>query len=176
MRGVAGGWTADALATWQSGAYRKLARLPRDSALAPRVSSARPIVSLTDLLRESRWKVFAALEEATIGHVRFVQRVAGERLIVRDADLGWVPVDRQGATLHGRVLSLFAVDCMLRPHDYGSVLFACPRCESVVFSEEAKRQGRCCSDQGAGSGRASLRTSDFRLAGPAVPDGKQNKR
>lgn len=177
MQGVAGGWGADDLEAWQSGSYAKLSRLPRETMPPPRVSAARRLLSLSDLLREARWRVFAALEEAAIGHTRFVQRVAGERLIVRDADLGWVPVDRKGASLHGRVLSLFAVDCLLRPGDYGTVLFACPRCESVVFSEEAKREGRCCGDRSVGSGgREALRDSDFRRTGPAVPDGKESKR
>jgi len=162
MRGVALGWDAHDLETWQRESYGMLAVVPRDVFLSTpaRVSAAAPIPTLGDLLREARWKVFAALEEAAAGHARFVQQIAGERLIARDSSVGWVPVDRKGASLRGRVLSLFAVDCLLRPSDYRTLLLACPRCESVVFSEEARREGRCCADVVGSGQRLSARLDD----------------
>jgi len=154
VRGVALGWESPDLERWLV-EYRKLATEPRGPTVTARFSGAKAIQPLTDLLRETRWKVFAALELAQAGDARFVQQIAGERLIERDRERLWVPVDRKSATLRGRVLSLFAVDCLLRPGDYRTMLLACPRCESVVFDARARAAGRCC-DRVVASGARSI--------------------
>ncbi len=179
MRGVALGWDETDLETWRCEQYGKLATQTRDVFIMTpaRISAAAVIPPLSDLLRETRWRAFAALEEAAAGHARFVQQVAGERLIARDVQLGWVPVDRKGTSLRGRVLSLFAVDCLLRPTDYRTLLLVCPRCESVVFDADARAQGQCCGDRIVGSGErpSPPRNSDLRRTGPAAPEGKERK-
>jgi hypothetical protein len=180
MRGVALGWDATDLEMWRREHYGKLAIQPRDVFMMTpvRTSAAAVVTPLPDLLREARWKAFAALEEAATGHARFVQQVAAGRLIVRDVQLAWVPVDRRGTSLRGRVLSLFAVDCLVRLADYRSLLLACPRCESIVFDAEARAQGQCCGERGFGSGeRASpvSGTSDPRRSVPAPSQSKERK-
>ena len=58
------------------------------------------------------------------------------------------------------MLSLFAVDSLLRPEDYELRLFACPRCESIVFDETARIEGRCCAEiEGSGKRRRDFRQS-----------------
>ena len=81
MRGVALGWDETDLETWRVDQYGKLATQPRDVFIMTpaRISAAAVIPPISDLLREARWKAFAALEEAATGHARFVQQVAGER-------------------------------------------------------------------------------------------------
>src|SRR5207244_12430282 len=118
----------------------------------PKASAVATITTFTDLLRETRWKVFAALEQAAAGRTAFVKHVASDLLIARSTHVGWVPVDRAGASLRGRVLSLFAVDCLLRPDDYRTLLLACPQCEGIVFDVEARTAGRCCVNGRAASG------------------------
>lgn len=170
MSGVAAGWERRDLAVWLLQKYGKLAIKPKER--GREVSTDRGVQqqTISDILREARWKAFAALEEAAQGQARFVQEVAGKGLIARDDKLGWVPVDRPNARLRGRVLSLFAIDCLVRPSDYRSLLFACPRCESIVFDTVAKESGRCCGNRpqvDASSGaRAAPRISDFRASVP----------
>jgi len=154
VRGVALGWDETDLERWRRERYAKLASKPTDVFhMTPVRSSVEAIIPrMSDVLREARWKVFAALDEAAHGNTRFIQQVAREKLIARDETLGWVPVDRRGAVLRGRVLSLFAVDALYRPSDYRTILLACPRCESVVFDLEARRAGQCCGEESIQSG------------------------
>jgi len=177
MRGIALGWEESDLERWRSRQYDTLAVAPRDvvrKTPAGTSASAR-IPTISDLLREARWKVFAALEQAAHGDTGFVQTVAGERLIVRDVK-GWAPVHRQGASLHGRVLSLFAVDCLVRPADYSSLLLACPRCESIVFDARAREQGQCCGDRIVGSGRYPSPESSDSVPSARAPETKREPR
>jgi hypothetical protein len=172
MRGVANGWDRRDLAVWLLQTYGKLAIKPTEK--MDRVSAESGVQSQTisDVLREARWKAFAELEEAATGQARFVQVAVNKGLIVRDEKLAWVPVDRPGARLRGRVLSLFAVDCLLRPSDYRNLLLACSRCENVVFDAAAKEAGRCCAQKphvdAATGTRPAPRISDFRRSVPAL--------
>ena len=149
MRGVALGWDEHGLDGWRALHYCKLAVKPTDASgrMPMRKSAASAIQTLSDLLRETRWNVFAALESASRGEARFVENVARDQLIVRDVERGWVPAQREGASLRGQVLSLFAVDCLLRVGDYHDVLLACPWCESVVFDAKLRALGACCGDR-----------------------------
>lgn len=170
MRGVATGWDRRDLAVWLLQKYGKLAVKPNEKGSAVPADSGVQSQTISDVLREARWKAFAALEEAAHGQARFVQAIAAKGLITRDDKVGWVPVDRPGARLRGRVLSLFAVDCLERPGDYRNLLFACPRCESIVFDAAAREAGRCCGripvvDAASGQ-RPAPRISDFRRSIP----------
>lgn len=169
MRGVAGGWSRRELAQWLVGTYGRVAVKAPAKSSPPAPESGVRSEALSDVLREARWKAFAALEEAAAGHARFVQDAAGKGLLVRDSERGWVPVDRPGARLRARVLSLFAVDCLLRPADYRNLLLACPRCESVVFDAAARDAGRCCGRKPATDGGSGPRprVSDYRRSIPA---------
>jgi hypothetical protein len=169
MSGVASGWDRRDLGVWLLQQYGKLAVKPKNGRDVTHDSGVQT-QTISDVLREARWKAFAALEEAAAGQARFVQEVAGKGLIMRDEKLGWVPVDRAGARLRGRVLSVFAIDCLVRPSDYRTLLFACPRCESVVFDAAAKEIGRCCGNkalvEGASGQRPAPTISDFRRSVP----------
>jgi hypothetical protein len=170
MSGVASGWDRRDLAVWLLQKYGKLAVKPKVPGREVTPESGVQTETISDLLREARWKAFAALEEAAAGQARFVQEVAGKGLIMRDEKLGWVPVDRAGARLRGRVLSVFAIDCLVRPSDYRTLLFACPRCESIVFDAAAKEVGRCCGTkpvvEGGSGQRPAPTISDFRRSVP----------
>lgn len=173
MSGVAAGWDRRDLAVWLLQKYGKIAIKPKERGREVSTESGVQRVqqrAISDMLREARWKAFAALEEAATGQARFVQEVAGKGLIFRDEKLGWMPIDRPNARLRGRVLSLFAIDCLVRPSDYRNLLFACPRCESVVFDATAKEIGRCCGnrpqvDTSSGA-RPAPKISDFRASVP----------
>jgi hypothetical protein len=173
MRGVAAGWDRRDLAVWLLQKYGALAVKPREKGQAVPPDSGVQSQTISDVLRVARWKAFAALEEAATGQSRFVQAIAAKGLIARDERVGWVPVDRPGARLRGRVLSLFAVDCLGRPADYKTLLFACPRCESIVFDAAAREAGRCCGQKPAvdvASGqRPAPKISDFRRSIPMPP-------
>ncbi len=170
MRGVAAGWNRRDLAVWLLQQYGQLAIKPNERGAAVPADSGVQSQTISDVLREARWKVFAALEEAAAGQARFVQAIAAKGLITRDNKVGWVPVDRPGARLRGRVLSVFAVDCLERPTDYRNLLLACSRCESIVFDAAAREAGRCCGRipivEAASGQRPAPKISDFRRSIP----------
>jgi hypothetical protein len=157
---------------WLVGKYGGVAVKPKDET-APSPASERGVTTeaLSDVLREARWKVFAELEDAAHGSQKWTHAIVGKGLVARDPKLVWVPVDRRGARLRARVLSLFAVDCLLRPSDYATLLFACPRCEQIVFDAEARREGRCCGRKSAQSG-VRPRLTDFRRSIPPPAEKK----
>lgn len=169
MRGTAGEWGRRELATWLVVKYGAVAEKQERGAHA---SGSLKSDTISDVLREARWKVFAELEEAEHGAQRWLQALVSRGLVARDPVKLWVPIDRPGTRLRSRVLSLFAVDCLVRPTEYATLLFACPRCESIVFDAEARRVGRCCSKQTVGSG-VRPRLVDFRqsVVPPAIKRG-----
>jgi hypothetical protein len=52
--------------------------------------------------------------------------------------------------LKDRVLSVFAVDFLLRPEDYVGELLVCHVCESVVFDPKARLLGQCGAHRASG--------------------------
>jgi len=142
MRGAAKGWDEPDLERWRASHFALVA-VPAPALPVSRASIMTRILTFPDLLRETRWKVSAALEEAARGRARFVRELADDRVIVRDEKLGWVPVDRPGTSLRRSVLALFAVDCLQRVDDYRTKLFVCPRCETITFDADARVKGHC---------------------------------
>ena len=166
MRGTAEGWGRRELAMWLVGKYSAVASKPKEKSSTPPSSERVTSESVSDMLREARWKAFADLEEAAHGSQKLVHAIVGKGLVARDPKLLWVPVDRPGARLRMRVLSLFAVDCLIRPDDYKTLLLACPRCEQIVFDADARREGRCCGRKPAAQSGVRPRLSDFRRSIP----------
>src|SRR4029077_16085662 len=81
MRGVAAGWDRRDLAVWLLQKYGKLAVKPNERGREVSQDSGVQQQTISDVLREARWKAFAALEEAASGQARFVQAIAGKGLI-----------------------------------------------------------------------------------------------
>jgi hypothetical protein len=71
---------------------------------------------------------------------------AGHVYRSRDVDglEGWVPVSHPRMRLVDRVLSLVAADYLFRSDDYENALFACVRCENLVF-DASRIEGRVCA-------------------------------
>lgn len=80
------------------------------------------------------------------GSASFVLRALIAGTVVRCEDCygepTWAPTG-EAARLADRVLSLFAVDYLVRPGDYESALFVCTTCETVAFDEAARSRGAC---------------------------------
>jgi hypothetical protein len=177
MTGVASGWRRRELAAWLVGPYRDATfdrglRARRASPVGSQPSiEAVTDGTIADLLRETRWKVFALLEDAARGDLRFVEDLASAGWVAKHPELGWVPVDVRGGALRQRVLSLFAADYLLRAADYRHKLCACARCETVLFDERAKKLGHC--GPASARGPASVRRPSVRVlevAPPVEPD------
>jgi hypothetical protein len=155
---------------WLVGKYGAVAVKPTDKKTLTPSSERVKSEAIADVLREARWKIFAELEEAASGSTGWLEHILSRGLVAKNKELVWVPVDRPGTRLRSRVLSLFAVDRLMRPNDYKKLLLACPRCESLVFDENARIEGRCCAERIAGSG--VRRRSDLRRSIPPVADAK----
>jgi hypothetical protein len=98
----------------------------------------------------------AALQEAQSPDARleFVRAAIRQRDVVPALDIDgaslWVPLNRRGMILRDRILSLFAVDFLLRPEDYAGELFVCRMCEQVVFDSAARSLGQCGAHRTSG--------------------------
>jgi hypothetical protein len=152
VNGVPQGWSKADLADWLSGPYASATRfktgsMPPPSEAANHVGVVDP-VDVDALLGSARLTVMAALEEAALprGRLAFVERMIAGRFVIPAAlghARGWVPVSASRLRLKTRVLSLFAVDVLVRPADYANDLLVCHRCEAVVFDRDAVARGFC---------------------------------
>ena len=69
------------------------------------------------------------------GYVRRSRDTAGRA--------GYVPVDHERMRLSDRVLSLAAVDYLMRPSDYLALLTVCKVCEKITFDPHTRARGLC---------------------------------
>ena len=80
------------------------------------------------------------------GSASFVLRALIAGTVVRCEDSTreptWAPTG-EASRLADRVLSLFAVDYLVRPADYESELSVCSVCETVVFDADTHARGGC---------------------------------
>ncbi|HEX7601626.1 MAG TPA: hypothetical protein VF316_08480, partial [Polyangiaceae bacterium] len=77
----------------------------------------------------------------------FSEHVVEKELVLRSHDAHGrdllLPRARHRMTLADRVISLFAVDALLRPQDYELRLFVCERCDAPVFDRDGRECGKC---------------------------------
>ena len=139
-----------ALAEWLRGPYRA-----HVVALAPmrtrRIESSGLVKTALDRLvvharEEVSRAVLAARDPESGVSFGYTALAAGHVYRCRDAagDDGWVPVALPRMRLIDRVMSLVAADYLLRSDDYEQTLFACMRCESLVF-DAARVEGCVCA-------------------------------
>lgn len=162
-------WRKRELAGWLTGAYgRATSFAPARSGRPMRAAESAPMRSgehrktiarrddepishekIAALLGSTRWRVLSALENAALPRGTFpaVDRAIVlrhvEPAIDANGNLGWIPVDGARMTLADRVLSLFAVDYLLRQPDYANGLSVCHYCETVSFDPHVRDRGGC---------------------------------
>jgi len=148
VSGVARGWTKRDLAEWLLGPYSEAAcSLPGATEPAPAVTSPVPTVMLQRLLRETRATVLELLSAPPDRVVLLGAWASEAGAIMRSQHeggrTGWIPVSLPRMRLEDRVLSLFAVDVLVRRHDYMTELSICRRCRSVAFDPRSREVGLC---------------------------------
>jgi hypothetical protein len=162
VRGVHTGWDARDLAAWLTGPYAQATcHVPRGECVA-RIDDEESPTSfenaprLQEVLASARTGAISALEDAESirGRLVFVREAIRDRTIVpatsANGESIWVPLDRRKMNLRDRVLSLFAVDFLLRPEDYVGDLLVCSSCEAVVFDAKARALGHCGAHRASG--------------------------
>jgi hypothetical protein len=150
VTGVSSGWDKLDLVLWLTGPY---AVATRHAGRGERVADLDADAEVDDewvesLVGEVRGDLLASLEEASHdgGMLGFVEASVDANHVRRALDADglevWVPVDMSRMRLLDRVRTLFAADYLNDAALYEE-LFVCPRCESVVFDEGARRVGFC---------------------------------
>lgn len=149
--GAMSGWHDAEVTSWLRGPYADLAALARrDRALLERdTPRAWSEVDDATLLEASplehpmvtRQKVVTLLRELASGHGEpILLSLARGGLLVRRVPFGmstyWSPSAPVRACVADRVLSLFAVDYLRRPHDYPAPLALCTTCRAPVLDGE----------------------------------------
>ena len=138
-----------ALAEWLRGPYRAhvIALAPMrtrriDSSGLMRGALERLIVNAR---REVTETLLSARDPGDGVAFGYTALAAGHVYRCRDIDgvEGWVPVSHPRMRLVDRVMSLVATDYLLRSDDYENALFACVRCETLVF-DAGRAEGRVC--------------------------------
>lgn len=135
-------WTKAELVAWLVGSYRPLTLSVRDDdAEAPSSGRASGIAAqnVEELVARARDEVTEAIARQRLaGDWTFAERAlcAGHVAKSRSAANGrlFVPVDAPRRRLADRVLSLLAVDYLVRPDDYYEVLRVCTTCRRVSFA------------------------------------------
>lgn len=138
-----------ALADWLRGPYR--AHVVALAPLRRRGSDTASLVpgALDGVLAKARREVARTLclaRDPAEG-VAFGYSALAAGLVYRARDEagadGWVPVSQPRMRLIDRVLSLVAVDYLLRTDDYETALFECLRCECMTFDRDRLGGGVC---------------------------------
>jgi|GEM_PF-1344643 len=150
LNGVDRGWTKRDLARWLVGPYAHAAwALPgvEEAGRAPRLTAALSPQRLADLLHSVRDHVVEALDRSPDGVVTLPVWALSAGAVMRsrhaNGERGWIPVDWPRMRLEDRVMSLVAVDALVRPLHYETRLNVCRRCRAVSFSERDRALGLC---------------------------------
>lgn len=149
VNGVGRGWTKRDLARWLLGPYREAAcPLPGAERVGFAPTMAEVSAARVDrLLNEVREHALRSLEGTPDGLVSLPSwaKTAGSVLRSRhgNGESGFIPVDWPRMRLDDRVMSLFAVDVLVRPRDYERRLAVCSRCRAVSFDEASRDRGFC---------------------------------
>lgn len=158
LDGLASGWDIPELASWMAGPYARAA-LARPSSTPTRPPAAASVRPTAMVLRETRWRLLSALEEAGHASPRWVSEAKLSGSVRNDAELGWVPVKHDVAPLVRRALSLFAADSLLRPGDYRGRSFVCLRCETVSIGATVRCSHGIATDSRSSGYFASTSTA-----------------
>ncbi len=157
LEGARGGWGKLELAAWLVGSYRPICApmaedasgillvLPSGTAHAPiRAGAVEGLIELVAVAATSALAELARGETAPIAEAmrdRAIASAQGPRSLV------WVPADRPRLRLEARLMSLFAVDYLLRSDAYTTDLLVCGACDEVNF-DGAERACARCQDRG----------------------------
>jgi len=150
LNGVARGWTKRDLVHWLVGPYAHAAWALPGADEGEGGIRARIIIPehrLMDLLRSVRERVVDALDTTPDGLVTLPVWALSAGAVMRSrhagGESGWIPVDWPRMRLEDRVMSLVAVDSLVRPLDYDTRLNVCQHCRAVSFSERDRALGLC---------------------------------
>lgn len=152
VQGAARGWGKQELAKWLRETYAQLA--VHDGGSLPPPSSSGAAESLSEerverMLETMRMDVLFVLRELMTpeGIKAFSEHVVEKELVLQSHDAHGrdllLPRARHRMSLADRVISLLAVDALLRPQDYEHLLFICERCEAPVFDLDGRQSGKC---------------------------------
>lgn len=154
LNGVSASWGKRELAAWLAGPYRKVTRYAREGLdlAAARTAERRRKISpqaLERVMREAQAEVLGTLRDLAEpdGEMKFAFAALGGALVTRaidgHGDIGWVPVSPMRMRLPERILSLIAVDFLVRPSAYEEELAICSRCSAVMFHRASRARGLC---------------------------------
>ena len=144
-------WSKAELGMWLTSTYANVTRHASRTEDAP----VWPVPLLRDIdarlidriMQSARTEVIETLAQVEKDDsATFVLRALIAGTVVRCEDSQseptWAPTG-EAARLADRVLSLFAVDYLVRPGDYESELSVCRVCGTVTFDEAARARGGC---------------------------------
>jgi hypothetical protein len=152
--GSATSWGKSGVAVWLAGPYRLLVRHaprvdgpPRKSDMVPAsLRSQLASQSIEAIVASARQEVVTTLKLAP-DNASFARSALHAGYVRRSRDTsgrsGYVPVDHERMRLSDRVLSLAAVDYLMRPSDYLALLTVCKVCEKITFDPHTRARGLC---------------------------------
>lgn len=151
VQGAARGWGKQELAKWLRETYAQLAVHDAGSVPPPSSGGAESLTEerVERMLETMRMDVLFVLRElmSPDGIKAFSEHVVEKQLVLQSHDAHGrdllLPRARHRMSLADRVISLFAVDALLRPRDYELQLFVCDRCDAPVFDRDGRECGKC---------------------------------
>ena len=152
-------WSKEDLVAWLRGPYAAVTSYTSQPERMPTGGPGTRVISAVEfrqLLESTLREVYDALERGMHNCPPDFVRPLIRDQIIRSAPRGgeavWFPVDRVRLSLGRRVLSLFAVDKLVRPEDYVTPFALCARCGSVLIGQQ-ERAHSMCAEHDRPSGR-----------------------
>jgi hypothetical protein len=154
LEGTAAGFGKSGLAVWLARPYRMVAGYAPRAESGPRQSDVAPVSVRTQLNSRDIDEILAATRQEVLTTLKlarengsFARSAAHAGFVRRSRDslarAGYVPVDHERMRLADRVLSLAAVDYLMRPSDYLALLTVCTQCDAVTFDAHFRARGLC---------------------------------
>jgi hypothetical protein len=154
LEGTRAGWGKSGLAVWLSGPYRLVTRHAPRPERTPRRSDVAPASTRTQLQARTLDEILASARQEVLTTLKlarengaFARSALHADFATRSRDTllyaGYVPVDHERMRLADRVLSLAAVDYLMRPSDYLALLTVCTECDEVTFDPHVRARGLC---------------------------------
>ena len=144
-----------ALATWLVGPYRELCSFVATPSRQERIAMPVRTEQVKELYALARAHVLGVIRGMgkVEGDLSFSVAAVGDGWIEKCRDesgrLGWVPVDRPKMRLTERVLSLVAVDYLLRPAEWLGTVVVCEVCGAIDFDALGRERGTCRLHRGS---------------------------
>jgi hypothetical protein len=135
-------WSKRDLAQWLIDSYQFATLRGHGGGVFPQHHGTVSREKVLDLVERVRDEVRNTLDHVLTGDMSFARQLVEEGVVApfrqQNGQTMYVAMNHKSLRLADRVLSLFAADFLMRPHDYRARLSVCEYCKTVSFTGECR--------------------------------------